>query len=71
MPSNMVGAADGGEDAKPSDDDNAVKAPEDEKEDEETKFVEWDPTGRFGRVRGTGPLLPPNPRFARCQDAGH
>tara|TARA_B110000977_G_scaffold49195_1_gene66787 strand:+ start:5237 stop:5458 length:222 start_codon:yes stop_codon:yes gene_type:complete len=30
----------------------------DEKEDEEeTKFVEWDPSGRFGRVRSRPPLV--------------
>ena len=32
-----------------------------DKEEDETKFVEWDPTGRFGRVRSPPSEMLPSP----------
>jgi len=32
-----------------------------DKEEDETKFVEWDPTGRFGRVRSPSSEMFPSP----------
>ena len=41
-----------------------------DKDEDETKFVEWDPTGRFGRVRDAALVHRQHPRRARARVGG-